>query len=86
MTWLRPRALGVRHVSMSQIPKEKIEKKLARGLLPPLIKGYLRVGCFVGDGAVVDEQFQTTDVCIVVKTDGVSEKYRQHYENSGHTI
>ena len=48
--------------------------------LPPLIKGYLRLGGFVGDGAVVDEQFNTTDVCIVVKTDLVTEKYSRHYE------
>jgi len=83
---VRPRALAVRHVPMNQVPKDRIEKKLARALLPPLIKGYLRVGCYVGEGAVVDEQFQTTDVCIVVKTDSVSEKYRQHYENGRHTI
>ena len=48
--------------------------------LPPLIKGYLRLGGFVGDGAVIDEQFNTTDVCIVVKTDLVTEKYSRHYE------
>jgi putative hemolysin len=48
--------------------------------LPPLIKGYLRLGAFVGDGAVVDEQFNTIDVCIVVKTDLVTEKYSRHYE------
>ena len=48
--------------------------------LPPLIKGYLRLGGFVGDGAVIDEQFNTTDVCIVVKTDLVAEKYSRHYE------
>jgi 1-acyl-sn-glycerol-3-phosphate acyltransferase len=44
-----------------------------------LIKGYLRLGGFVGDGAVVDEQFNTTDVCIIVKTDLVTDKYYQHY-------
>ena len=48
--------------------------------LPPLIKGYLRLGGFVGDGAVIDQQFNTTDVCIVVKTDLVAEKYSRHYE------
>ena len=52
----------------------------AMAALPPLIKGYLRLGGFVGDGAVVDEQFNTTDVCIVVKTDLVTEKYLRHYE------
>ena len=79
---LRPRALDTLHTSMDRIPMEQIEKRLARELLPPLIKGYLRVGCFVGHGAVVDSQFQTTDVCVVLKTDRVSEKYRQHYENN----
>jgi putative hemolysin len=48
--------------------------------LPPLIKGYLRLGGFVGDGAVLDEQFNTTDVCIVVKTDLINAKYSKHYE------
>ena len=48
--------------------------------MPPLIKGYLRLGGFVGDGAVVDHQFNTTDVSIVVKTDLVTDKYYRHYE------
>ena len=79
---LRPRALEHLHTPMDRIPKAHIEKRLARELLPPLIKGYLRVGCFVGYGAVVDEQFQTTDVCVVVKTERVTGKYRQHYEGN----
>jgi putative hemolysin len=49
-------------------------------MLPPLIKGYLRLGGFVGDGAVIDHQFNTIDVCVVVKTDLVAEKYSRHYE------
>ena len=34
----------------------------------------------IGDGAVIDHQFNTTDVCIVVKTDQVTEKYYRHYD------
>ena len=83
---IRPRAVEELHVSMDLIPEAEIEKRLARAVLPPLIKGYLRVGCFVGDGAVIDRQFQTTDVCVIIKTDRVSEKYRQHYENSRQSI
>ena len=71
---------------MDLMPKEDIEKRLARELLPPLIKGYLSVGCFVGDGAVVDSQFQTTDVCVVLKTDRVTGKYRQHYEGKRRSV
>jgi putative hemolysin len=77
---LRTRALGERYVAMQRLPYGEVDP--ARGLaeLPPLIKGYLRLGGFVGDGAVIDEQFNTTDVCIVVKTDLVTEKYYRHYE------
>jgi putative hemolysin len=51
----------------------------ALAALPPLIKGYLRLGGFVGDGAVIDEQFGTIDVGIVVAVDRVTDKYFNHY-------
>jgi putative hemolysin len=76
---LRPRALASRYVGMSRYPAAAIDPARALAALPPLIKGYLRLGSFVGDGAVVDAQFNTTDVCIVVKTDLVTEKYSRHY-------
>jgi putative hemolysin len=77
---LRPKALPELHVPMDRIAKSAIDQRQARDALPPLIKGYLRLGGFVGDGAVIDPQFQTTDVCVVVKTDWVTAKYRQHYD------
>jgi putative hemolysin len=77
---LRPRALADRYVEMCRIEPREIDSARAIGALPPLIKGYLRLGGFVGDGAVVDRQFNTTDVCILVKTDLVTEKYSRHYE------
>ena len=49
-------------------------------LRPPLIKGYVRAGCLVGDGAVIDYQFHTIDVCVVLRTDRVNERFRQRYE------
>jgi putative hemolysin len=76
---LRPTALPDRYVDMRRMPPEAIDRAAARAALPPLIKGYLRLGGFVGDGAVVDEEFNTTDVCIVVKTDLVTRKYSRHY-------
>ena len=48
--------------------------------VPPLIKGYLRLGGFVGDGAVIDPEFNTTDVCIIVKTDLIADRYTRHYD------
>jgi putative hemolysin len=65
---------------MNWLQKDQIDVRKALAALPPLIKGYLRLGGVVGDGAVIDDQFNTTDVCIVVKTDLVSMKYFKHYE------
>jgi len=77
---LRPRALPDRYVEMHRMDPEDVDNRRALAGLPPLIKGYLRLGCFIGDGAVIDHQFNTTDVAIVVKTDLVTDKYYRHYE------
>lgn len=77
---LRPRAVEERFVDMRILPREATDRRTALATMPPLIKGYLRLGGFVGDGAVVDQQFNTTDVSIVVKTDLVTERYYRHYE------
>lgn len=77
---LRPRALDDRYVAMQRLPFAAVDPVAGLAELPPLIKGYLRLGGFVGDGAVIDSQFNTTDVCIVVKSDLITEKYYRHYE------
>lgn len=76
---IRPEALVARRVDMDMMPPKLINPREALMSLPPLIKGYLRLGGFVGDGAVVDHQFDTTDVCVVVKTDLITERYHRHY-------
>ncbi|HCP00116.1 MAG: hemolysin-like protein [Alphaproteobacteria bacterium] len=76
---MRPVALPHLYVGMNYMAPDDINTKTALSELPPLLKGYLRLGGFVGDGAVVDHQFNTTDVCIVVKTDLVTGKYFRHY-------
>ncbi len=75
----RPVALAERYVSMNRIAAEDLDAKAGLSALPPLIKGYLRLGGYVGDGAVVDPQFGTTDVCIVVETQRVTDRYFKHY-------
>ena len=75
----RPRAVPSRYVSMNMKPMAEIDERRALASLPPLIKGYLRLGGFVGDGAVIDQQFGTIDVSVVVVTDLVSDKYYKHY-------
>lgn len=79
---LRPRALPGRFVAMDRLDPARLDMKAALIALPPLIKGYLRLGGFVGEGAVIDDQFNTTDVCVVVKTDLVTDKYYRHYERT----
>jgi putative hemolysin len=76
---LRPRALAERYVDMRLLGAREINPKQALAELPPLIKGYLRLGGFIGDGAVIDEQFNTVDVAIIVKTDLIADKYAKHY-------
>lgn len=68
-----------RRVEMNRIAKENIDTKAALRMLPPLIKGYLRVGAFVGDGAVVDHQFGTTDVLVVMPVSAISGRYLDHF-------
>jgi L-ornithine Nalpha-acyltransferase len=77
---LRPRALRERFVEMNRLPPDGYDKAAAEAELPPLVKGYLRLGGFVGDGAVIDHQFNTTDISVVVKCAAVTEKYYRHYE------
>jgi putative hemolysin len=75
----RPRAIPSRYVRMDILPLSGIDERRALAALPPLIKGYLRLGGFVGDGAVIDRQFGTIDVAVIVVTDRVSDKYYKHY-------
>ena len=76
---LRPRALPARFVEMNRLPDAVIDARRALADLPPLVKGYLRLGGFVGDGAVIDHDFNTTDIAVIVKTDLVTDKYYKHY-------
>lgn len=78
---LRARAVGDRYVAMDLIAKTDVDPEKAWAGLPPLIKGYLRLGGCVGDGAVIDPQFDTVDVCVVVEASRIAEKYYRFYLN-----
>lgn len=73
----RVRAVPSRHVEMGRAPCADARRALA--CLPPLLKGYLRLGGYVGDGAVVDRQFGTTDVLVVLPVENISARYLTHY-------
>lgn len=76
---LLPRARGAEAVSTDLIPRADLDEKAARVSLPPLVKGYLRAGCLFGEGAVIDAQFNTVDVCVVMETANVTGRYMKHY-------
>lgn len=76
---VRLTALPDQYTKMNLIPKEQVKEREAIKHIPPLIKGYLRLGGVIGDGAVIDRAYNTTDVAIVVQTDQVTEKYADRY-------
>ncbi len=65
---LRVQAIGDAHQPMDLLPEASIDRRAAMVAVPPLIKAYLRLGGFVGQGAFVDHAFNTTDVCLVLDT------------------
>jgi putative hemolysin len=78
----RAQALPDRYVEMNTMSKDAIDPKAALHALPPLIKGYLRLGGYVGDGAVVDHEFGTTDVLIVLPVSAIKRRYIEHFDLS----
>lgn len=67
------------HEPMNRLPREAVDARQALKGLPPLIKGYLRLGAFVGDGAVVDHQFGTTDVLVILPVENIDPRYFEHF-------
>lgn len=67
------------HVKMNLLPAEEVQPRKALKELPPLIKGYLRLGAFVGDGAVIDHQFGTTDVLVILPVEAIEPRYFAHF-------
>ena len=77
---LRPVAIQGRYINMED--KSAFDANFRNFItsIPPLIKGYIRLGAFVGDGAVIDHDFNTIDVCIVLPTEKIASRYMEHYE------
>lgn len=76
---LRVRARGAARAEMNLIPADQVDRRAAMAGTPALIKAYLRLGGFVGDGAWIDHAFNTTDVCLVMDTGRMSAKHRDFY-------
>ncbi|MEO7054523.1 MAG: GNAT family N-acyltransferase [Rhizomicrobium sp.] len=76
---LNVRARPELFVDMNRMPKDAIEAREGLRSLPPLLKGYVRAGCRIGDGAVIDRQFGTTDVFIYFPLSGIDARYKSRF-------
>jgi len=76
---LNVRARAELFVDMNRMAKDAIEPREGLRSLPPLLKGYVRAGCRIGDGAVIDRQFGTTDVFIYFPLSGIDARYKSRF-------
>ncbi|MGR3615624.1 MAG: GNAT family N-acetyltransferase [Paracoccaceae bacterium] len=76
---LRVRAQPQHFQSMDLVPKPDLDRRQAMLDTPALIKAYLRLGGFVGEGAFVDHAFNTTDICLILDTARMNDRQRRIY-------
>lgn len=69
--------------AMDLIAEDALDRKAAMLALPALIKGYLRLGGRVGDGAFVDQAFNCIDVCMIMDTGMLNESRVRLYQGAG---
>ncbi len=79
---LRSFALPSYATKIDYLPKEQVDTGKAIMAMPPLVKGYLRLGCYIGEGVAVDREYNCLDVCIILRTDKVGEKYASRYSTN----
>ncbi|MGI9350564.1 MAG: GNAT family N-acetyltransferase [Rhizobiaceae bacterium] len=73
------KAVSENKFSTNVIAPEKIDNRLAFRGLPPLIKGYLRLGAWVSREAVVDKQFGTIDILIILPVANLNPRHVAYY-------
>lgn len=73
------RAIPSRFHTMDLMPVEAVDPKAALLAMPPLIKGYLRLGARFGEGCVIDRDFATTDVFVILPVERIAERYINYY-------
>lgn len=76
---LRVTARAAHLQPMDLVPRDQLDRRAAMAATPALIKAYLRLGGYVGEGAWIDHAFNTTDVCLIMDTARMSEKHRAFY-------
>ena len=76
---VRVRARSELFTDMNIVPRDAIDPREALRTLPPLLKGYVRAGGTIGEGAVIDRQFGTTDVFIYFPLSGIDARYKSRF-------
>lgn len=76
---IRVRALEHHYTPMDILPPDQVVRGTALKQIPALIKAYVRLGGFVGDGAFIDRDFNTVDVCLLMDTTRMVERYHAFY-------
>ena len=77
---VRPKARAEGFQRMDLIAADTLDRPAAIRAMPALIKAYLRLGGFVGEGAFVDRPFNCIDVCLVMDVARMSDKHRAIYQ------
>jgi len=62
------------------LPQDQCRDVLKK--IPPLLKGYIRVGAVICGEPALDAEFGTTDFFILLSTDQISDRYQNHYKTS----
>jgi putative hemolysin len=76
---LRVTARPDSRVEMDILPPGKVDMIEAMRQIPALIKAYIRLGGFIGDGAYIDHDFNTVDVCLLVDAARMADRYHKFY-------
>ena len=77
---IRPKARKRGNHAMDMIAEDALDRPAAIRAMPSLIKAYLRLGGFVGEGAYIDRPFNCIDVCLVMDVARMSATHRAIYQ------
>lgn len=71
-----------RGVEIAALAPGAVDPRKAVRALPPLLKGYWRLGAKFGADAVVDEKFGTTDVFVIMPIADIEQRYLAYFSDS----
>ncbi|SFF10392.1 ornithine-acyl[acyl carrier protein] N-acyltransferase [Sulfitobacter brevis] len=76
---LRTKCLAKSFQRMDLIDESHLDRRSAMLQIPSLIKAYLRLGGCVGEGAYIDHEFNTVDVCLIMDTAQMNDRQTRKF-------